>query len=109
VFRTPAGHFEFIRLPTGPKFEPASFQSAMNSVLAAMKDLRSFCCMDDVIISAESLESHNQRLRELFQRLRESSLETGWFKCDFMRAEFRFLGHCFSDKVLLPDPKKRQR
>ena len=62
--------------------------------------------MDDVIITAESLESHSQKLRELFQRLREGSLETGWFKCDFMRAEFQFLGHSFSDKVLLLDSKK---
>jgi len=62
--------------------------------------------MDDVINTAESLESHSERLRELFQRLRESSLETGWFKYDFMRAEFQFMGHCFADKVLLPHPKK---
>lgn len=78
----------------------------MNSLLAEMNYLRSFCYMDDVIITAESLESHSQKLRELFQRLREGSLETGWFKCDFMRAEFQFLGHSFSDKVLLLDSKK---
>jgi hypothetical protein len=77
----------------------------MNYALAEVNELRSFGYMDGVIISAESLESHNQRLREMFQRFRESSLETGFR--DFVRAEFQFLGHCFSDKVLLPDPEKK--
>jgi hypothetical protein len=77
AFRTPAAHFEFIRLPTGLKSEPATFQFVMNYVLAEVNDLRNFCCMDDVITTATSLESHNRRLRELFQRLRESSVESG--------------------------------
>jgi len=46
----------------GLKSEPATFQSAMNSVLAEMNELRSFCYMEDVIITAESLELHSQRL-----------------------------------------------
>ena len=62
--------------------------------------------MDDVIITSESLESHNERLRELFQRLRESNLKIEPFKCEFLRAEVQFLGHCVSDKGLLPDHKK---
>jgi hypothetical protein len=64
--------------------------------------------MDDVIITAESLESHSDRLRELFQRLRESNLKIEPFKCEFLRAEVQFLGHRVSDKDLLPDPKKTE-
>jgi hypothetical protein len=41
----------------GLKSESATFQSAINSVLAVMNDLRSFCYMEEVINAAESLES----------------------------------------------------
>jgi hypothetical protein len=75
AFSTPAGHFEYLRLPTGLKSAP----SLMNSVLAGMNGLRCFCYMDDVIITADSLESHSERLRDYF-RLRESKLKIESFK-----------------------------
>jgi hypothetical protein len=102
AFSTLVGHFEFLRLPMGLKSAP----SPMNSLLAEMNGFRCFCYMDDVIITADSLQSHNERLRELFQRLRESKLKLEPFKCDFLRAEVQFLGHVATDKGLRPDPKK---
>ena len=108
AFSTPAGHFEFVRLPMGLKSAPSTFQSLMNSVLAGMNGLRCFCYMDDVIITADSLESHNERLRELFQRFRESKLKIEPFKCEFLRAEVQFLGHVATDEGLRPDPRKTE-
>jgi hypothetical protein len=108
AFRSPKGHFQFLRLPMGLKSSPATFQPLMNSVLAGVNGLRSFCYMDDVMITAKLLESHSDRLRVLFQRLRESNLKTEPFKCEFLRAEVQFLGHRVSDKDLLPDPKKKE-
>jgi hypothetical protein len=90
----------------GLESSPATFQSLMNSVLGGMNGLRYFCYIDDVIITEESLESHTERLREIFQSLRESSLKTEPFKCEFLRAEVQFLRHCFTDKGLLPDSKR---
>jgi hypothetical protein len=92
----------------GLNSSPATFQSLMISVLAGMNELRYFCCMDDVIITTESLESSSYRLRELFQRLRECNLKIEPFKCEFLKAEVQLLGHRVSDKGLLPDPKKTE-
>jgi hypothetical protein len=64
--------------------------------------------MNDVIITVDSLESHSERLRELFQRLRESKLKIEPFKCEFLRAEVQFLGHVTTDEGLRPDPKKTE-
>jgi hypothetical protein len=73
---------------------PATFQSLVNSVLVGMKGLQYFCYKDNVIITAESFESHNKRLQEPFQRLHKSNLKTEPLKCEFLRAEVQFLGHC---------------
>jgi hypothetical protein len=63
--------------------------------------------MDD-IISADSLASHNERLRELFQSFWESKLKIEPFKCEFLRAEVQFLGHIATDEELKPDSKKTE-
>jgi hypothetical protein len=107
AFSTPAGHFEFLRLPMGLKSAPSTFQSLMNSVLAEMNGFRCFCYMDDVIITEDSLESHNEGLRELFQRLHESKLKIEPFKCEFLRAEVQFLGNVATEEGLRPDPKRQ--
>jgi hypothetical protein len=62
--------------------------------------------MDDCIITADSLERHNERLRELFQRFRENKLKIEPFKSEFLRAEVQFLGHVATDEGLRPDPRK---
>jgi hypothetical protein len=63
--------------------------------------------MDD-IFPADSLESHSERLRELFQRFRESKLKIEPFKCEFLRAEVQLLGHVATDEGLRPNPKKTE-
>jgi hypothetical protein len=64
--------------------------------------------MDDVIVTADSLESHNERLRELFQRFCESNLKIESFKCEFLRAEVQFLGHVATDEGLRTEPRKAE-
>jgi hypothetical protein len=109
AFSTPEGNVEFLRFATGLKSAPSTFQSLMNSVLAGMNGFRRFCYMDDAIITADSLETHNERLRELFQRLRKSKLKIEPFKCEFLRAEVQFLSHVATDEWLRPDHKKRKQ
>jgi hypothetical protein len=62
----------------------------------------------DVVITADSLESHNERLRELFQRFRESNLKIEPFKCEFLRAEVQFLGHVATDEGPRQGPRKTE-
>jgi hypothetical protein len=64
--------------------------------------------MDDVIITVNSLESHNEFLRELFQRFRESKLKTEPLMCEVLRAEFQFLCHVATDVWLQMDPRKTE-
>ena len=95
AFSTPRRHSDFIRLPMGMKSAPATLHSLINSVLAGMDGLLRLLYMDDVIIMARSLKSHNETTR-----VDEP------FKCEFLRAKVQFLVQRVSNKRLLPHPKK---
>ena len=79
------------------KSAPATLHSLINSVLAGTDGLLCFLYMDDMIIMAGSLKSHNGRLRELLNLSNVSS----W------RPRFNSWYNVFP-KRLLPHPKKTQ-
>jgi len=87
-FRNLRSHSDFIHLPMGMKSAPAMLHSLINSVLAGMDRLLCFLYMDDVIIRAGSLKSHNERLRD-----------DEPFKCEFLRAKVQLLVQCVSNKT----------
>jgi hypothetical protein len=66
----PTVRFEFLPISMGLQ----TFQSLDNLVLAGMNGLQCFCCTDVAIITAESLESHTERLRQLRQTLRDGNI-----------------------------------
>jgi len=72
-FVMPTGHFEYIPFSVGLETSQ-TFQSLDNFVLARMNGLQCFCYTDVVIITAESLESHTERLREMCQTLRDNNV-----------------------------------
>lgn len=106
AFTTPHGHYEFQRMPFGLKNAPATFQRLMNTVLIGLKGIKSFVYLDDIVIYGNSLEHHNQNLREVFQKLREHNLKLQPDKCEFLRNEVAYLGHIITDKGVQPNPDK---
>jgi len=106
AFSTDKGHFEFLRVPFGLKGAPATFQRLMNSVLTGLNGIKAFVYLDDIIIYALNLEDHSRKLREVFDRLRESNLKLQPSKCSFMRKEVNYLGHVITDKGVRPNPQK---
>ena len=61
--------------------------------------------IDDIIIATETVEDHMERLREVFQCLREASFKMRVSKCDFMKSEITNLGRIVSADGIKPDPK----
>ncbi|KAL4112118.1 hypothetical protein QTP88_015966 [Uroleucon formosanum] len=106
AFSTDKGHFEFLRVPFGLKGAPATFQRLMNSVLTGLNGIKAFVYLDDIIIYALNLEDHSRKLKEVFDRLRESNLKLQPSKCSFLRKEVNYLGHVITDKVVRPNPQK---
>lgn len=106
AFSTPTGHYEFDRMPFGLKNSPATFQRLMNNVLTGLQGSKCFVYLDDIVVYAASLESHKQKLIEVFQRLRQNSLKLNPDKCEFLRREVTYLGHIISKDGIRPNPEK---
>ena len=62
AFATQSGLYEFTRMPFGLKTTLATFQRAMEIVLAGLTFETCLCYLDDVIIFGQNIEEHNNRL-----------------------------------------------
>lgn len=106
AFNTPYGHYEFLRMPFGLKNAPATFQRAMDSVLYGLQGERCFVYLDDIVVFASSLQEHEQKLTEVFERLKIHGLKVQPDKCEFLRKEVAYLGHIISENGVKPNPEK---
>lgn len=106
AFTTQSGHYEFTRMPFGLKTAPATFQRAMDNVLRGLQGIHCLVYLDDIIIYSCSLEEHLDKLRKIFDRLRETNLKVTLDKCEFLRKEVLYLGHTITKNGLLPNNDK---
>jgi len=106
AFSTKQGHWEYKRLTFGLKTAPATFQRMMNVVLSGLTGSRCFVFLDDIVVYAKSLADHDAKIRQVFDRLRESNLKLKPEKCEFLRKEVSYLGHVISENGVLPDKTK---
>jgi transposase InsO family protein len=105
AFSTAAGHYEYLRMPFGLKSAPSTFQRLMNSVFLGLIGMRCFVYLDDILFG-ESLQEHNERLREVFDRLRQCNLKMEPDKCEFLNTKLSYLGHIVTNEGVKPDPDK---
>ena len=61
--------------------------------------------IDDIVIATETLEDHIDRLRAVFQCLREAGFKMRVSKCAFMKSEIKYLGRVVSADDINPDPQ----
>jgi len=106
TFSTKEDHWEYKRLPFGLKTAPATFQRMMNVVLSGLMGSRCDVFHDDIFVYAKSLPDHDAKIRQVFDRLRESNLRLKLEKCTFLRREVSCQGHVISENGVLPDKTK---
>jgi hypothetical protein len=104
AFSTREGHFQYKRMPFGLKGAPATFQRLMNTVLTGIQGIKCLVYLDDVVYG-ENLEVHNERLREVFDRMRKYNLKLQPDKCEFLRKEVSYLGHVIGQTGVRPDER----
>ena len=75
----------------------------MNDLLS---DISGVLCHDDVLVSGETKEIHDQRLHEVLQRLQREGLTLNKDKCLFHQNRVSFLGHIVDEHGISQDPKK---
>lgn len=106
AFSTQNGHFEFCRMPFGLKTAPATFQRTIDNVLRGLQGLHCMSYLDDIIIYSSSLEEHLQKLRIVFERLRQHNFKVQLDKSEFFRKEVLYLGHKITKEGLKPNDDK---
>jgi hypothetical protein len=80
----------------------------MNLVLSGLQGSQCFTYLDDVIIYASSLEEHNNKLKNVFNRFRTNNLKLQPDKCEFLHKEISYLGHIITENGVKPNPEKIQ-
>lgn len=106
AFTTPSGHYEFTRMPFGLKTAPATFQRAMDNVLRGLQGIHCLVYLDDIIIYSNSIQEHIEKLRKVFDRLRQTNFKVTLDKCEFLRKEVLYLGHKITENGLEPNDDK---
>ncbi|EFA00130.1 Transposon Tf2-6 polyprotein-like Protein [Tribolium castaneum] len=107
AFSTPTGHYEFKRMAMGLRNAPSTWQRLMYSVFSGLVGLECLVYLDDVIVfSSSNYKEHLERLKSVFDRLRQANLKLKPTKCNFLMREAKYLGHIISSEGVKTDPEK---
>jgi cleavage and polyadenylation specificity factor subunit 1 len=97
---SPAGLFEFEKMPFGLKNAPATFMRFINEVLGDLPFL--FVYLDDILIFSKNETEHTEHISIVFQRLAKYGLTINLNKCEFCVTDLDFLGHNISRSGFRP-------
>lgn len=106
AFKTRYGLYEYTVLPFGLCNAPATFTRMMNDIFRPFLDQFVQVFIDDILVYSDSVESHLQHLRAVFEKLREHKLYAKLSKCSFAMPRTEFLGHVISEEGISCDPAK---
>ncbi|CAC5385628.1 Retrovirus-related Pol polyprotein from transposon 297,Retrovirus-related Pol polyprotein from transposon opus,Retrovirus-related Pol polyprotein from transposon 17.6 [Mytilus coruscus] len=95
-------------MPMGLCNSAPVFERLMETVLSGLTWKICLVYLDDVIIFSKSFEEHMKNLKEVFQRLKAANLKLNPKKCNFLKTEFKFLGHIDSESGVATDTNKIQ-
>ena len=64
------------------------------------------CMMDDVLVHGQTREEHDDRLKQVFQRLSDLGMTLNAEKFTLAQTSLKFLGHVINSQGIEPDPTK---
>src|SRR2546423_5269796 len=110
AFVTPFGLYEFLVMPFGLSYAPATFQRLMNRVLQEFLGNFVAVYLDNIIIFTKgTFEQHMNHLQQVFEALRVTNLKVKLKKCHFCLPNIHFLGHVVGKDGIKPDPEKIEK
>lgn len=108
AFTTIFGNYEFNRLCFGLKNSTAYFQRLMDEVLCDMGE-QILWYVDDIVVMANSIEEMNEKLVEVFERLRKFNLTLSPNKCKLFQNKITFLGFEISEQGISPNEENTNK
>ena len=106
AFTTQFGLFEWKVMPMGLCNSPGSFSRLMDLIIVGLNWNGVLLYLDDLLIFGKDYDEHFDRLKEVFQRLRQANLKLSPKKCHILQREVNYLGHIISNGEVKPDPAK---
>ena len=100
------GLFQYNRLPFGVTCAPSIYQRHMETLFQGLKGVSVY--IDDILISAPSVQEHLQILEIVLQRLEEANLRLNRGKCFFLRPKLEYLGHVIDAQGIHSTEEKTQ-
>ncbi|UYV70830.1 K02A2.6-like [Cordylochernes scorpioides] len=102
AFATLEGLYQPTRLPFGLKTSPQIYERAMSQVLQR----HGLDCVahyfDDFIIFSNTLEEHQNHLRQFFAFCEVEKLQLNFAKCEFFKQSINFLGYTITAGTTTP-------
>ena len=92
-------------MPFGLCNAPPTFQRLMQNCLGELNLTYCLIYLDDVIVFSHTKEEHLERMRVIFDCLREHGLKLKPSKCEVSKTEINYLAHHVSKKGILPSKK----
>ena len=96
------GFFEWLAMPFGLTNAPATFQRAMEECMGDLNLKSCLVYLDDLITYSKNNPDHLERLRKVFERLRECGLKLKPEKCSLFQTEITYLGHKVNKDGITP-------
>jgi len=93
AFISHAGAWQFKRMPFGLTNAPATFQRALDILLAGVKWQFCLVYLDDVIIFSKEEEEHIRHVDHVLTVLRQAGVTLKLRKSEFFRKSVNYLGH----------------
>lgn len=106
AFTTTRGLFHFNVMAMGLCNGVATFQRLMEYVLFGLNWQTCLIYIDDIIMFADSFESHLSRLSEVLDKIASHGLKVSPKKCHLFKEKVLFLGHIVSRDGIATDPMK---
>ena len=102
AFSTPYGHYQYLRTPFGLKGAPSTFQHIINTALTGLQGIICYVYLDDIVVYAKTLLEHENKIIQIFTKIKDANLKLNPCKCQFLRKEVVYLGHTITDKEYSP-------
>lgn len=84
-------------MPYGLCNAPATFQYAMNEIIAPLLRVCVLVFVDDILIYGPSLSSHIEHVKHVFELLNQHGLKVKQLKCTFAQ-QVSYMGHIISSE-----------
>ncbi len=98
AFSTPGSQYQFRYLPFGLGGGPATYCRLVEKLVEGLPLKHCLAYLDDTLVHAQDLNTHNKVLRKLLFAYRRAGLKLQPAKCMLWRSEVEYLGHRVSSE-----------